>query len=165
MQLHIRPYRPNDKASCLTAFKSNVPLYFTKGEIADFDHFLDNFHNPDNTKGYITTCYDVVELDGQIIGCGGYGCKDGGETASFAWGLIHADWHKKGFGKFLLIHRLHKIQLAFPTLPIVLDTTQHSYSFFQKFGFEITKITPDFYEKEMHRYDMTWRGGKIDAVY
>ncbi len=158
-EVYIRPYHLHDKAACLVAFKSNTPLFFAAHEVAEFDAFLDRFHLPDaNDKGYTTTCYDVVEVDGQIIGCGGFGCKDGGNTVSLAWGLVHRDWHKKGIGKLLLTHRLQQIQLVFPNLPLVIDTTQHSYPFFEKFGFVITKITPDFYEKGMHRYDMEFKG-------
>jgi ribosomal protein S18 acetylase RimI-like enzyme len=37
-----------------------------------------------------------------------------------------------------------------------VDTTQFSYGFFERFGFKTTKITEDFYEKGMHRYDMIY---------
>jgi len=35
-----------------------------------------------------------------------------------------------------------------------MDTTQFSYSFFEKYGFKIEKITENFYALGMHRYDM-----------
>ena len=40
--------------------------------------------------------------------------------------------------------------------PVLIDTTQFSYPFFEKFGFETTKITKDFYAAGMDRYDMVY---------
>lgn len=154
----IRTYQSSDKTACIAAFTSNIPLFFAEHELAEFDAFLDNFHRPNaNDKGYITTYYDVIELEGNVIACGGYGCKDGGKTVSLAWGLVHREWHKKGWGKMLLEHRLAQIAQRFPDLPFVLDTTQHSYAFFEKFGFVVTQVTTDFYEKGLDRYDMVYK--------
>jgi hypothetical protein len=45
MKLVIRAYEITDKQACLKAFESNVPKYFTKAEIADFDAFLMGISN------------------------------------------------------------------------------------------------------------------------
>ncbi len=63
---------------------------------------------------------------------------------------------KKNGGKHLLLHRLEQIKQLNLNLPIVVDTTQYSFGFFKKHGFKTTKITKDFYEKGMHRYDMVF---------
>ncbi len=153
MQPHIRAYKQTDKDACLQAFISNVPQFFTEAEIAYFSNFLDYFQQIiANNKTY----YYVVIINDTLVGCGGFGDKDGTDTITLAWGLIHNKYHKKGLGELLLQHRLNEIKHIYPTKPIYIDTTQHTFGFFEKFGFTTTKITHDYYEKGMHRYDMVY---------
>jgi ribosomal-protein-alanine N-acetyltransferase len=151
MKLEIRAYKITDKQACLKAFESNVPKYFTQAEIVDFDAFLEMIPNK---VGVNKTYYYVVVFENEVIGCGGFGDKDNSDIITLAWGLIHQNFHKKGFGKELLAYRLLQIKEKFPNQPVYIDTTQYSYGFFEKYGFETTKITNDFYEKGLHRYDM-----------
>lgn len=149
----IRKYKTKDKEACLTAFKSNVPLYFTKEETADFIRFLDTFQSrPTDSKTY----FFVVVLENEILGCGGFGDKDNNGVISLAWGLIHRDFHKKGFGELLLKYRLAQIGKIFPADRILMDTTQFSVGFYEKSGFKIAKITNDYYSEGMHRYDLEY---------
>jgi N-acetylglutamate synthase-like GNAT family acetyltransferase len=147
----IRPYNKEDRLFCMEAFKSNVPLYFTKEEVGDYENFLIKNENKDESEKAI---YFVILHDEKVIGCGGFGEKENTNIVTLAWGLIHNDYHKKGFGKALLLYRFEEIKKLFPNFPVVIDTTQFSYPFFEKFGFEITKITNDYYAEGMHRYDM-----------
>ncbi len=151
MELQIRAYENTDKQACLEAFESNVPKYFTQAEIADFDAFLEMVPNKIVAN---KTFYYVVVFGNEVIGCGGFGDKDNTNIITLAWGLIHRNFHKRGFGKELLAYRLAQIKEIYPNHIIYIDTTQYSYGFFEKFGFETTKITNDFYEKGLHRYDM-----------
>jgi len=150
MEYTIREYISTDKNSCIESFGSNVPYYFTEEEILDFDNFLMRIEKESNK-----TFFYVVIYKDRVIGCGGFGDKDNNGIISLAWGLIHKEYHKKGFGKKLLIHRLSEISKLKPQCPVIIDTTQHSYEFFEKYGFETTKITTDYYTIGMHRYDMT----------
>lgn len=147
----IRKYEAADHNTCMEAFKTNVPKYFTEGEIGDFERFLLKLEDAtvENNPPYY-----VLELDGSIIGCGGFGEKDGVDAITFVWGLVHNDYHKRGFGEQLLVFRLAEIKLQNPGRQIILDTTQHSFSFFEKYGFETVKITENGYAEGMHRYDM-----------
>lgn len=149
MNTIIRKYESRDKQDCINAFKSNVPLFFTNKEIADFDSFLNKVES-----GTDITYYYVVIFNEKVIGCGGFGDNYNNGKYTLAWGLIHNDYHKKGFGIELLLHRIEKIKELKTASPLMLDTTQHSFGFFEKQGFRITKITNDYYEKGMHRYDM-----------
>jgi len=147
----IRTYVPKDKEVLMEAFKTNVPLYFTVGEVGDFERFLNRFEDPEeqNNPPFFT-----VELNGTPIGCGGFTYRADADAVVFVWGLVHNTEHKKGYGELLLQHRLKAIKLAYPEKQIILDTTQHSFSFFEKYGFKTVKITEDFYAEGMHRYDM-----------
>ncbi len=154
-EVKIRLYNKLDKEQCLLAFKSNVPKFFTIEEIEDFDSFLDMLDAVEEDKNsIIKTSYFVVELNNNIIGCGGLGDKDNKQIVSLAWGLIHNEFHKMGFGEKLLTYRLAFIKEQFPLFPVVIDTTQYSYKFFEKYGFKTTQITNDYYTVGMHRYDM-----------
>ena len=154
MSISIRKYNKQDKQECLEAFKCNVPLYFTEDEIGDFENFLQKIESLNAVDANIKTYYFVIIFEEKIIGCGGFGDKDGKDIVSLAWGFIQKNYHKKGFGKELLLYRLKQIEQLYPNLPVVIDTTQFSFEFFIKFGFNTTKITKDYYAKGLDRCDM-----------
>lgn len=149
MKAQITNYLSTDRFGCLNAFKSNVPNYFTNEEIKDFEAFLTRLESNNNK-----TQFYVINYENKIIGCGGFGDKDNTGIISLAWGHVHKDYHKMGYGEKLLKHRMEQIKLLYPEFPVVIDTTQYSYGFFEKYGFKVTKITNDYYEIGMHRYDM-----------
>jgi N-acetylglutamate synthase-like GNAT family acetyltransferase len=150
MEIVIKEYKKKDRIGCINAFKSNVPAYFTNEEVQDFETFLTRLDSDSNK-----TRFYVIHDDTKIIGCGGFGDKDNKGIISLAWGLIHKDFHKKGYGKKLLLYRIDQIKLLRTKFPVIIDTTQYSYGFFEKYGFKTTKITNDYYQIGMHRYDMT----------
>jgi [ribosomal protein S18]-alanine N-acetyltransferase len=151
----IRPYEVADKIFCIDAFNSNVPDFFAANEAEDFNNFLDNYTNQKQClQNKMTTFYFVILVGNKIIGCGGYGDRFKNEHITLTWGMIHKAWHKKGFGKILLEFRIQVFKLNNKTGKISLDTTQHSQSFFAKFGFYVTKITKNFYGEGLDRYDM-----------
>lgn len=152
MEPIVREYHKNDRNDCLEAFKSNIPNYFTRAEIADFENFLLKLESGNkNTRFY------VVVSDKKVIGCGGFGDKENNGIISLAWGLIHSSFHKKAFGEKLLLYRIEQIKQLYPGVQIILDTTQFSYRFFEKYGFRTIIITNDFYTIGMHRYDMVFK--------
>ncbi|NLR68893.1 GNAT family N-acetyltransferase [Chitinophaga varians] len=148
----IRPYTAADKLACLDAFHSNMPQFFAPEELKDFDAWLDAQaqYNPDNKE----ECYFVIEVNGQVIGCGGYYVRADKTTAVMTWGMLHRQYHKQGWGQKLLLYRIDLIKTNCPACTILLDTTQHSAPFFTKMGFAVTKVTPDFYGPGLDRYDM-----------
>ncbi len=164
MKVEFREYKNEDKESCMAAFKSSIPIYFSENETNLFGEFLDDFSNKkiglkynEKTFYYVIDFFDknISQKNNEnIIGCGGFAHNEEKNQVVFVWGLLHSDFHKKGFGEKLLSFRLEEIKKLYPKTNIVLDTTQHTFSFFEKYGFKTTKITNDFYEKGMHRYDM-----------
>lgn len=153
-QPNIRNYTASDRNACMEVFKTNVPKYFTSEEVNEFDRFLTKLSD---LEALDNPFYYVLELDNRIIGCGGFGEKegiDGIASTTFVWGMVHNDYHKKGFGEKLLRFRLTEIRIQFPNRKAILDTTQFSYTFFEKYGFKTVKITENSYGEGMHRYDM-----------
>jgi len=156
--MKIEAYRSIHKTACLAAFESNVPVFFfTAEELGQFDYFLDHFEaNVYPNSITRRTYFFVLLVDGVLIGCGGFGDKDGNHRISLAWGLIHRDFHRQSFGKFLLQFRLKEIRNCFPESLVYIDTTQHSSSFYEKFGFQLKKVVPDHFELGMHKHELIY---------
>ncbi len=153
--LLIRKYKSKDAPKCLLAFKSNVPDFFAPAEIDLFGNWLQNLHmQSSNGKIFHHKHYYVMIINQEIVGCGGFGYNEQTKEVMLAWGLIDKQHHKKQLGEKLLIYRLREIRLMYPDTNVIIDTTQHTCSFFKKYGFAVEKITNDFYAPGMHRYDM-----------
>ncbi|MCR4029566.1 MULTISPECIES: GNAT family N-acetyltransferase [Flavobacterium] len=149
MEFTIREYLNTDKNKCIEAFKSNVPIYFSHQEIDDFTKFLERIENDIDDIPYYVIAYNQ-----EIIGCGGFAKAKSDEFFSLVWGLVHKDFHNKGFGEKLLSYRLKKIKQLDSKSKVIIDTTQHSEGFFKKYGFITKKKTDDYYAPGMHRIDM-----------
>jgi [ribosomal protein S18]-alanine N-acetyltransferase len=135
----LRAYRTSDKEKCLEIFRSNMPKFFAAYEEAEFANYLDQ--NPE---------YYFVLENPTLIGCGGYGITEA--TGYLAWGMVHHSQH--GAGKRLLLERLNFIGQHGEATSVVLDTSQHTFGFFEKLGFVTQKTTVDGYALGLHRYDM-----------
>lgn len=145
--MRIRPYDPEDKSACLTIFDSNTPKYFAPHERAEFSEFLD----------HPTCTFYVIEHEGNILGCGGYWVPDDGSRAVMCWGMVSNERHGTGLGKWLLLYRWHIVCQIAPSAILEINTSQHTYGFFEKLGVEVVKITKNGYGENVDRYDMRLR--------
>jgi [ribosomal protein S18]-alanine N-acetyltransferase len=136
----FREYQTRDKEACLELFRSNMPKYFAPHEEAEFASYLEN-------PGY----YFVLEEVG-ILGCGGYALVEA--QAFLTWGMVHNSQHGTGAGKRLLLERLNLLSQHSKAKEVLLDTSQHTFGFFEKLGFVTTKLTEDGYALGLNRYDM-----------
>ena len=133
---------------CLGIVESVVPQYVAPEEIKDFTGFLEKFAE--------WGCrYGVVAVDGQIIACGGLGIE--GSKATLCWGLVHAQWHRRRVGSFMLEERLKWAQAMPEVERVELTTSQHTYGFFEGFGFETTGIRKEHYSAYLDGYSMVKR--------
>lgn len=148
--MQIRPYVAGDKSACLAIFDSNSPKYFAPHERDEFIDFLDK-----------PTCtYYVIEDGSDILGCGGYWVSDDGSRAVMCWGMIANDRHGTGLGKWLLLYRWKIICQTAPGAMLEINTSQHTYGFFEKLSLKVTEITKNGYGENIDRYDMRL---KLDA--
>lgn len=151
----IKEYKPTDREACIKVFNSNVPKFFASHELDGFKSWLTSKDKAikafDNNE---SEYYYVVEIDNQIIGCGGFYIPGSGDEARMAWGMVENSLHKKGIGRSLLEYRMDEIRRLKPGIIIALDTTQYSYGFFEKSGFTVIRFQKDFYAKGLDRYDM-----------
>lgn len=141
----IIKYTPAFREDCIGIFKSNLPKYFADEELEQFENFLDN----DTEENY-----DVVQSDGLIIGCGGiFFDKIKGE-AGLSWGMVHADYHRRGIGKFFTQYRIDLLKRTYPDTTFKIETSQHTADFYQKRGFKTVDIVPNGFSKGIDKYTM-----------
>jgi GNAT superfamily N-acetyltransferase len=141
-----RPYTADDFAGCLRIFRSNVPAYFAPQEERDLIGFLDNLPGP-----YLVW-HDAA---GDLVACGGYAQAQTASVAVLCWGMVRRDLHGRGWGKQLLLHRLNDIAAAGQFAAVAIETSQHSRSFFERFGFRCSNHIPDGFAPGMDLYEMT----------
>lgn len=155
--ISIQLYTALHRQGCKDAFASNVPQFFTPDEVNQFDEWLDYLEGKLDLYPGDSNQYYVILHHQMVIACGGFGYSPSTNQAILAWGLVHNNYHRKGIGSTLLSYRLNKIGKLYPSAVLILDTTQHSYPFFERHGFVIEKITKDSYAPGMDRYDMKWQ--------
>lgn len=140
----IRPYLPHDEQNLLTLLKLNTPRFFDPSEAADFADYLEN-HLED---------YFVVEVEGNIVGCGGINYFLEEATARLSWDIVHPDYQGRGIGKTLTQHRINEIEKNSEINTILVRTTQLVYLFYEKMGFAIEKTKEDFWAPGFDLYQM-----------
>jgi ribosomal-protein-alanine N-acetyltransferase len=151
----IRKYEHSDRQDCLAIFASNCPDYLDPSEIGGMELWLDGQDRRETTyKNSEADFFYVLECDNKVVGCGGFYIVKNKPCANMAWGLVLRSHHKQGLGKQLFQYRLDQIEKNYPGYSVILDTSQHTFSFFEKLGFSVVKITPDAYGPGLDRYDM-----------
>jgi GNAT superfamily N-acetyltransferase len=145
-----RPYVAEDFAACLAIFDSNVPTFFAPEERADFCQFLESI----DTEGWP---YLVLTHHGSVIACGGLSVEPERKRASLAWGMVYRAFHGRGLGTRLTQTRLAQARAIPGIAELILDTSQHTHGFYEKFGFTASKVTLDGFAPGLDRWDMTLR--------
>jgi N-acetylglutamate synthase-like GNAT family acetyltransferase len=148
----IKTYLPEYKEALLDIFKSNMPLYFADEELPLFSSFLDR----DATE---RGPYSIVFEREEIIGCGGIALNQPTKYTNeqhviMTWGMVNNKHHKSGYGKVLLLHRIEQAKAIYPGIKIALGTTQHTYQFFEKYGFKTVAYEKDHWGKDLDLYQM-----------
>jgi len=149
----IKKYSTSDYDQCVNIFKSNIPEYFAKDELSDFQDYIKNISK---TKDGWTDSFYILKRDKKLVGCAGLGLNKSKKIATLSWGMVDKNYHRNGIGTQLTNYRLNLLQSYKLDLKIRLDTSQHSYLFYEKFGFKIEDIEKDGYEKGMHKYNMVY---------
>ncbi len=142
----IRAYQSKDFAALMKLFDQNAPQYFALEEKQDFKDYLQQH----------LEWYFVIEIDEEIIGCGGVNFKENKTQAFISWDLIHPDFQRKGFGKELLQFRISKIKKVQSVENIYVRTSQFVYLFYEKNGFYLIGILKNYWAKNYHLYDMIY---------
>lgn len=141
----IREYSARDYHACLALFDSNCPKYFSAPER---ELFADWLNKTDRAS------YSVMEREGEIIACGGIYHDPETNSVGMAWGMVRQNLHRQGHGRRLTEFRLEQMAEQFPTLAQRLGTSQHTFRFYEKMGFEVEKITRNGFAEGIDQYDM-----------
>lgn len=141
----IRDYLPRDREVCLALFESNCPKYFGQAEFQEFADWLDT---PDRLT------YSVIELNAQVVACGGLYLSDDQDHVGLAWGMVRRDMHGQGLGRMLAEFRLRRMSELYRNMEQRLATSQLTFRFYEKLGFEIIKVTENGFAPGIDRYDM-----------
>lgn len=142
--MEFSEYHSVDFQRCVEIFESNCPDYFAQQERQEFEAFLLDLPGP----------YLMLNHEGSAIGCGGYAFNQSDKSADLCWGMIHKDFHKRGFGEALLQERLKRIKMNPDIAFIHLNTSQLTDGFFASAGFVTRQVTQDGFAKGLDRYDM-----------
>lgn len=134
--MNIRMHQEADRPRLLTLLRLNTPTYFFPTEEADFIDYLDHF--ADN--------YYVLEVDGEILGCGGFNLSEDAETGKISWDIFHPEHQGKGLGSALTQFRIQKIKEIEGVKTISVRTSQMAYKFYEKFGLELREVVKDYWE-------------------
>lgn len=140
----VRQYAARDMQACIEIFLSNCPKYLAYAELKLFRAWLNK-----NAKDY-----KVIWNNSKVIG--GCGFRLSSRSAAIAWHIIHSRFHKGGYGTKILKNILRQIKKSGAS-KISLDTSPHTYKFYEKFCFKVDKIIKDYYEKGLDRYDMSMK--------
>jgi len=141
----IRRYKDADKERLIELLRLNTPQYFSPNEEKDLLYYLNNHAGN----------HYVVEVDGQVMGCGGFNLAEGGELAKLSWDIFHPQSQGKGLGRALTKFRIQKIKEIQGTKIISVRTSQLVYKFYEKFGLEIREVVKDYWDVgfDLYRLD------------
>ena len=142
----IRQYTQSDRDACLSIFDSNCPRYFDRSERREFEGFLTNLSK--------TSRYLVIEREGCVIACGGLSINATSGRASLSWGMVENKLRKTGIGTRLTGARIAEAKTDKRVTELVMDTSQHSVSFYERFGFSVMSIVKDGYGEGLDRYEL-----------
>jgi [ribosomal protein S18]-alanine N-acetyltransferase len=140
----IRNYTKKDKSTLIELLRQNTPEYFDLSEERDFIQYLD--HQVED--------YFVYEEHSKIIGAGGINYFIEEKSARISWDMIALKSQSRGVGKKITLHRINLL-MRNPKIDIItVRTSQHAYKFYEKMGFELVKITNDYWAKNFDLYLM-----------
>ncbi len=140
----IRTYEKTDQARLLEIFQENTPSAFDPSELADLRDYLNNS----------IEIYYVLEKDGIIAGAGGINFFEGKRMASLSWDFISPTFQGQGLGSELARFRIQVIKEIKSVKTIRVRTTQISYQFYEKMGFQLQHIVKDFWANGYDLYYM-----------
>ena len=143
----IKPYQISEKTSLLHLIDLNTPKYFAVSEKSDFENYLDNERE----------LYYVISFEEEIIGCGGINFEENKTIAIISWDLIHPDYHGKSFGKQLIRHRVSEIKSLKSIEKIIVRTSQITHEFYEKQGFKLKEIIPNYWADGFDLYYMEYQ--------
>ena len=145
--MKIRAFEKKDIPSLLGLLQSNTPQYFAPEEAVGFENYLNNE----------IEIYYIIEVQNDIVGCGGINFEDDYTIGVISWDIIHPDFQGRYLGSKLLKHRLNELLLMESIRRIVVRTSQFTDRFYQKYGFVLLEVVKDFWADGIDLYKMEYK--------
>jgi [ribosomal protein S18]-alanine N-acetyltransferase len=142
MEINIRPYELSDRNALETIFLMNTPKYFAPEELGDFLEYLDIFGDD----------YVVAVVNKRVVGGGGYWIRSSDQQGGLSWAFLRPDYQGTGVGKELAQYRIEKIRETGLAKTIMVETSQHSFGFYEKLGFKLLNKQSDYWSKGIDLY-------------
>jgi [ribosomal protein S18]-alanine N-acetyltransferase len=142
MEINIRPYELSDRNALETIFLMNTPKYFAPEELGDFLEYLDIFGDD----------YVVAVVNKRVVGGGGYWIRSSDQQGGLSWAFLRPDYQGTGVGKELAQYRIEKIRETCLAKTIMVETSQHSFGFYEKLGFKLLNKQSDYWSKGIDLY-------------
>lgn len=140
----IRPFQHSDKENLVEIFKLNTPRFFDPKEVNDFIKYLEK-----HSDTYLT-----LEHENQIAGGAGYYVKESDQSGRITWIFFHPAFSGLGLGRQAVEHCLTVLKQSPHVEKFIVTTSQLAYKFFEKFGYQITRIEKDFWGPGLDLYEM-----------
>lgn len=147
--MRIFPYTPQYKTRCIEIFGSNQPRFFADAEKPLFISWL-NEHTAED--------YYVAEYEDQVIACGGIFYDAPKNEGGLSWGMVRAQFHRKGIGRAFTQYRLELLRSKYPDAVIRIETSQHTADFYRKMGFRTMLVIPEGLAAGLDKYLMQLNG-------
>jgi hypothetical protein len=96
----------------------------------------------------------VTEQPETVAACGGFFRIPHAPLAILTWGMVTRGRQRQGIGSFLLWKRLDRLCQDPSITAVKLQTSQHTYRFFEQAGFTIEQIIEHGFGADLHQYNM-----------
>ncbi|MFD1096095.1 GNAT family N-acetyltransferase [Salegentibacter chungangensis] len=140
----IRDFSPKDSETLLELVKLNIPEYFDETEWPQFKEYLE----------HETEDYYVIEENGKIIGSGGLNYSPQKKRAVLSWDVLHPRHQGRGHGRKLVQYRIERARQRKGVEDLIVRTSQLTYKFYEKMGFDLEQVEKDFWAKGYDLYFM-----------
>jgi len=140
----IRPYKSIDEASLLEIFKLNTPQNFDNRELKDFQEYLEQ-------KG---DTYLTIEVNNKIVGGAGYYVNERDNSGRITWIFFDPNYSGQGLGMQVVDHCLTQLRKNNRVEKFIVTTSQLAFKFFEKFGYNISRIEKDYWGEGLDLYEM-----------
>lgn len=146
-QITIRAYESKDQQDVIHLIQLNTPEYFAAEEEQDLIFYLENEIEK----------YFVLLYDNKIVGCGGINFANDKTIGKISWDIFHPEYQGKSLGTMLMKHRIDLLQAMDSIQKITVRTSQLAYKFYEKQGFELLKISENFWAEGIDMYYMEFK--------
>ncbi len=140
----IKAYKKDYKKQVEALLRKNTPEYFHPEELQDFSTYLD-----EEVEDYFVYLHNA-----QILAAGGINYFYKKRKARISWDMVAPESHGMGFGTQLVAFRLELLRKDPKVAIIEVRTTQKVYPFYQKNGFVLKEVLPDYWAKGFDLYRM-----------